>query len=107
MAMIVLFKPSLTTFIIYSLSINIGGAFFGHPLTGLQIHASKKYSDSQEEMLGNLLSRVCMLTSGRVFFFYFIAHVLYRFYIPLFFMFSWDTIFFIPLHSFWLVRNEI
>jgi len=106
MAMLVLFKPSLTTFIIYSLSINIGGAFFGHPLTGLQIHASKKYSDSQEEMLGNLLSRVCMLTSGRVFFFILLLLFYTDFTSPIFYVFLGYNIF-IPLHSFWLVRDEI
>lgn len=106
MAMLVLFKPSLTTFIIYSLSINIGGAFFGNPLTGLQIHTSKKYSDSQEEMLGNLISRVCMLTSGRVTFFILLLLFYTDFTSPIFYGFLAYNIV-IPVVSYWMVADEI
>lgn len=106
LAMLVLFKASFITFVIYSVAISFGTAFFSTPLTGIQVHTAKKYSETQEEMLGNLMSRVIMLTLGRssfyllILLFYkdlnsniFIVFVLYN-------MIS-------PLISYFLVKDEI
>lgn len=106
LAMLLLFKPTLITFVIYSLSLSIGGAFFGHPLTGLQIHTSKKYSNSQEEMLGNLISRVFMLTAGRVSFFVLLLLFYKDFNSPIYYVFLVYNVG-IPLVSYWLVKEEI
>lgn len=61
----VLFKPSFLTFVIFSLTIGLGDAFFNKPLTGAQIYYAKEYSDSEREVLGNLITRVFLLTTGR------------------------------------------
>jgi len=106
LAMLLLFKPTLITFVIYSLSLSIGGAFFGHPLTGLQLHASKQHSNNQEEMLGNLMSRVIMLTTGRVTFFILLLLFYKDFNSLIYYVFLGYNIF-IPLYSYWLIRDEI
>ena len=64
-----LLKPSFSTFIIFSLSVSIGEAFFNKPLTGIQLYATKKYSDSLDEVLGNIAIRVFLLTTGRSLFY--------------------------------------
>ncbi len=61
----VLFKPSFITFVIFSLTIGLGDAFFNKPLTGAQIYYAKEYAESESEVLGNLITRVFLLTTGR------------------------------------------
>jgi len=61
----VLFKPSFLTFVIFSLTIGLGDAFFNKPLTGAQIYYAKEYAESESEVLGNLITRVFLLTTGR------------------------------------------
>ncbi|SDZ04217.1 MFS transporter [Tindallia californiensis] len=75
-SIMVLFQPNFWTFIIFSLTVGLGDAFFNKPLTGAQIYYAKQYSDDEREVLGNLMTRVFLLTTGRcvfyllVFFFY-------------------------------------
>ncbi len=68
-AVLLLFKPSFTTFVVFSLSVCVGDAFFNKPLVGLQLYDSKKYADNESEMLGNLGLRVLLLTTGRSMFY--------------------------------------
>lgn len=68
-AIFFLFQPSLLSFILYNLATAIGGAFFGQPLTGVQIHSAKAHSADEAEMLGILQTRVILLTFGRCLFF--------------------------------------
>lgn len=92
----VLFSPNLWTFIIFSVTIGLGDAFFNKPLTGAQIYYAKEYSRSESEVLGNLITRVFLLTTGRgifyilVFLFYedhtsriFTAFILYNMISPM------------------------
>lgn len=69
LAILFLMRPSLVTFTLYSLTATIGGAFFGQPLTGIQIHAAKAHAEDEAEMLGYLQTRVVLLTLGRCLFF--------------------------------------
>ncbi|SFI19456.1 hypothetical protein SAMN05192551_10845 [Tindallia magadiensis] len=72
----VLFKPDFWTFVVFSLTVGLGDAFFNKPLTGAQIYYAKQYSEDERDVLGNLATRVLLLTTGRcifyllVFFFY-------------------------------------
>lgn len=68
-AILFLFQPSLNAFILYNLATAFGGAFFGQPLTGVQIHAAKAHAADEGEMLGILQTRVILLTLGRCLFF--------------------------------------
>lgn len=71
-----LFNPSFFSFVLFSLTISVGDAFFNKPLTGIQVYTAKKYGESHEELLGNLVFRVSLLTISRtifyllIFFFY-------------------------------------
>jgi len=65
LSMSVLFRPSFMTFVIFSLTIGLGDAFFSKPLTGAQIYYAKEYAESESEVLGNLITRVFLLTTGR------------------------------------------
>lgn len=60
-----LFKPSFMTFVLFSMTISMGDAFFNKPLTGIQVYSAKKYGSNDEELLGNLVFRVSLLTISR------------------------------------------
>ncbi|MCC5910179.1 MAG: hypothetical protein JJT76_07060 [Clostridiaceae bacterium] len=101
-----LFKPSFITFVLFSLSIGLGDAFFNKPLNGVQIYSSKKYAESEEEILGNLVFRVFLLTLSRSAFYL----LIYFFYVD-----SSSTIFTLlviynmlsPITSYYLVKKQI
>ncbi|MGF7059749.1 MFS transporter [Brassicibacter mesophilus] len=69
LSMSLLFRPSFTTFVVFSLSISIGDAFFNKPLTGIQIYVSGKYGRTDDELLGNLVFRTFLLTVSRTIFY--------------------------------------
>ncbi|MBF8984210.1 hypothetical protein IZY60_11750 [Lutibacter sp. B2] len=68
-SILLLYKPSFLTFILFGLTISIGDAFFNKPLVGIQLYTCRKYSKEEDEMLGNLLTRVFLLTTGRSLFY--------------------------------------
>lgn len=105
-AILFLFQPSLFSFVLYSLCATIGGAFFGQPLTGVQIHAAKAHADTEAEMLGYLQSRVVLLTLGRCLFFG-AVYLWYDGFSTGFYSTLLIINLFIPLLSYAMIRREI
>lgn len=106
LAILFLLRPGLWTFILYSLTATVGGAFFGQPLTGIQIHSAKAHAADEAEMLGYLQTRVVLLTLGRCLFF----GALYLWYTGLegpFYSLVLVMNLVIPLVSFRMIQDEI
>lgn len=106
LAVLLLIKPSFTTFVIYSLAITIGTTFFANALTGLQIHCAKRYSNSQMEMIGNLMLRVILLNIGRCTFFL-LMYFFYTGFDSLFFKLLLAYNFVIPVLCYNLAKEDI
>lgn len=106
LAVLLLIKPSFTTFVIYSLALTIGTTFFANALTGLQIHCAKRYSENQMEMLGNLMLRVILLNIGRCTFFI-LLYFLYTGFDSLFFKVLLVYNFIVPVLCYYLSKEDI
>lgn len=105
-AIFFLFQPSLLSFILYNLTTAIGGAFFGQPLTGVQIHSAKAHAADEAEMLGILQTRVVLLTLGRCLFFGAVYLWYTGFESPLYLGLLVINLF-IPLLSYRMIREEV
>ncbi len=105
-AIFFLFQPSLVSFILYNLATAIGGAFFGQPLTGVQIHCAKAHASDEAEMLGILQTRVILLTLGRCLFFGAVYLWYSGFESPLYMGLLLCNLF-IPLLSYRMIREEV
>lgn len=106
LVILLMFSPSIYTFIGYGLLTSIGAATFQTPLVGVQLRSAKKHSMSEADMLGNLMLRVILLNTGRVVFFL----LIYNFFV------DYDSSVFtvllvynmlVPLISYRIVKDEI
>lgn len=103
---LLLFKPTITTFIIFGIAVSFGNAFFNTPMVGIQIRAAKDYSFNQKDLLGNLMYRVIILNTGRVIFFTLVYFFYTDFTSPIFYFFLIFNIISSPL-TYALAREEI
>ncbi len=103
---LLVFQPSMYTFIAYGLLTSIGAAFFQTPLVGVQLRSAKKHSVDEGDMLGNLMLRVILLNTGRVAFFT-LMYFFYTDYTSPIFTILLVYNMMVPLVSYRIVREEI
>ncbi|MEA3423606.1 MAG: hypothetical protein U9Q80_07430, partial [Bacillota bacterium] len=104
--LILLIKPTISSFIIFGITIALGEAFFSTPMVGVQLNTAKKYSHNESEMLGNLMLRVIMLNIGRIIFFGLIYFFYEDFKSPIFILFLIYNLV-SPMYTYWLAKKEI
>ncbi len=101
-----MFKPSIYTFIAYGFLTSIGAALFQTPLVGVQLRSAKKHSVNEADMLGNLMLRVILLNTGRIVFFVLLYNFFDDYTSPIFSVLLVYNMF-VPLMSYSIVRDEI
>jgi len=106
LVILLMFSPSIYTFIAYGLLTSIGAATFQTPLVGVQLRSAKTHSENEADMLGNLMLRVILLNTGRVLFFILIYNFFDNYRSPIFlFLLVYNMM--VPLISYRIVKDEI